>query len=290
MKYMIAGIAGIISLAACTMPAAPVTTSTTLQKTTADLPDVITLAPGPNLLTGQQLSYQNFSNALLHPDPTGSSVDGLRLGTNLSMDVAHAAGVRMLLTNDDSALPITIAHHSTNGGANSGNWITTRTGADLVLMPGQTVVVIVKPVDIVTDPDTQITTFTFHGWAEQHDDSVYGVSAEASPSRSIGTAWQPNAARPTMVIATMSATCELTAAPGEAGRIDLLVGSSNPPTTVVGSVPCANTGIVVVGVASTVTSGGAVTYLVKPGDFVEATTTDTTGSPAYTLSVVEETL
>ncbi len=93
-----------------------------------------------------------------------------------------------------------------------------------------------------------------------------------------------------MVVASLSATCALTLIGGQAGHIDVLVGPTSTPTTVVGSVPCENTGAVVVGVNSTVTTGGAVSFIVRPSDFVKVTTTNMTGTPNYTLAVTEQTL
>ena len=93
-----------------------------------------------------------------------------------------------------------------------------------------------------------------------------------------------------MVVASLSAACSLTLTGGAAGHVDVLVGATSSPTTVIGSVPCGNTGAVVVGVNSTVTTGGVVSYIVRPGDWVKVTTTNTTGTPSYTLAVTEETL
>lgn len=271
-----------------------VKTGSASQGLTIDLPIVINLSSGPNVITGSQLTSNGPSHALVHADSSGSSITGLALGSDLfgpsPADVAGAPGSRIFITNDDSSLPVTIAHHSTGAGADSSDWITTRTGHDVILLPGQTMTLSVNPADYVTDPITQDVSVTFHGWVELRDNAVYGVRSVSTRTPTIGTPWQPSTSRPTQVIASMTAACSISLSGGQEGEIDLLAGASNPPTQIVGKAWCKNTGTVVVGVGGTVGSAGTGIYTANPGDWLEVTTTNTTGTPAYTVSVVEQTL
>lgn len=244
----------------------------------------VDLASGSSLLGASDIGGINQEGWLrIMPDPSGSVITGFRMGFG-SEDVTWFAGAMYSMQNIDASNPVTIAHRSTGDGADGTNWISTYTGRDVELLPGEWITIVS---DVTHDAEFNPT---FHGWQEITDHRAPIVRAQTQPSRSIGTAWQPSTSKHTMVIASLTATCELTLVGGEAGHIDVLVGPTSSPTMVVGSVPCANTGTVVVGISSTVTTGGAVSYLVRPGDWVLVQTTNTTGTPSYTLSVVEETL
>lgn len=106
----------------------------------------------------------------------------------------------------------------------------------------------------------------------------------STPSRSLGTAFQPSTTSVTSVHYSVQIDSTLTVTGGAAGRIELLSDSANPPTTIRASVPGGLTGTVVVGVSLTGTAGGELSYDVPAGDYVLLRTVTVSGTPTYTIT------
>lgn len=112
----------------------------------------------------------------------------------------------------------------------------------------------------------------------------------ANNSRTLGSAFQPSATRPTLVSFSVRVVSALTLAGGAAGRIELRSDSAATPTTVRGRVAGGATGTVVVGISLTDTSEGTLTYLVPAGHFVVLQGVNETATPTYSITAQYETV
>lgn len=201
-------------------------------------------------------------------DASGSVITGINETYYGDRDVA------IWFWNEGST-PVTIAHNNSNSSTN--NRIHLRAGSNLALSPGYGVW-LQALVDWTTDPYTPL------GW---HEIGFHAVdSAVAStPSRSLGTAFQPSTHRLSLVTFSASADCTITLSGGQEGRVELLSDSSNPPTTIRADVAgCRNTGTVVAGITQVVGSRGTASYLVPAGDFVLLRSVNVTGTPSYAIT------
>jgi hypothetical protein len=121
--------------------------------------------------------------------------------------------------------------------------------------------------------------------------AVQGVSSVATPSRSLGSAFQPSATRPVLAIYSARVSCVLTLTSGQAGRVELLSDAANPPTTIRARVAGGCTGTLSVGLALTDTAEAPLVYLVPAAHYVLLRSVNETGTPTYSLTTqAEETL
>ena len=116
-----------------------------------------------------------------------------------------------------------------------------------------------------------------------------GVLSPSTPTRTIGTAFQPSTTQPVAVSYGLRVVSTITITGGQAGRIELRSDSSNPPTTVRGRVAGGATGTAVVGLALTDTAEDTISYIVPTGHFVLLQSVNETGTPTYSITSQVET-
>lgn len=106
----------------------------------------------------------------------------------------------------------------------------------------------------------------------------------STPSRTLGTAFQPSSTRPVDVSYSGRVSCTSTLLGGQAGRLELLSDASNPPTTVRSRVACALSGV-----AATNGVEAPLQYRVPTGHYVLIQSVTETGTPSFTLNTQVET-
>lgn len=126
------------------------------------------------------------------------------------------------------------------------------------------------------------------GWLAMADVGVSNIVATSTPSRSLGTAFQPSTTYTTAVYYSARVSAPLSLAGGAVGRIELLSDSANPPTTVRGRVAAGESGTVVVGISMAGVSEGQLHYIVPVGDYVLLQSVTESGSPTYTITTQTE--
>lgn len=139
-------------------------------------------------------------------------------------------------------------------------------GADFALAPGRTVMI---------EYYADATTGQDHGWQVVQGPGSYGPTSVTTPSRALGTAFQPSTVRPTEVTYSARIVTVLTGV----GRVELVSDSSNPPTTVRARVA---------GGGATNTAEAELHYQVRAGDYVLLRSVTESGSPTYTLTTQTE--
>jgi hypothetical protein len=182
----------------------------------------------------------------------------------------------MIWIANRGAYPIILAHAST--ASTLSNRLALTAGHDEIIAPGR-VVILYAQLDWSSDPSP------FIGFRELTGNGIVDVTATTTPSRSLGTAFQPNATRTTLVTYSASADCTISLSGGQEGRVEILSDSANPPTTVRGDVTgCKATGTVVLGVSEVNGARGTVTYMVPASDYVLLRSVNVTGTPSYALT------
>lgn len=116
----------------------------------------------------------------------------------------------------------------------------------------------------------------------------FGSITETTPSRSLGTAFKPSASAPTFVAYSARVVASLTLSGGQAGRIELLSDTANPPTTVRCRVAGGATGTGLIGLTATNTMEGVLSYLVPTNHFVLLRSVDETSTPTYSITTQSE--
>jgi hypothetical protein len=147
-------------------------------------------------------------------DAGGSTITGL------DSSVYGDRNVGLWFWNEGTT-PIVFANMSSS--STSGNRMHLRAAEDLILPHGYGVL-FTALADWTTDPYTPMGWFEFGFHA-------YDSISTSTPSRSLGTAFRPSTARPTMVTYSASADCTITLTGGQEGRVEILSDSANPPTT-----------------------------------------------------------
>ena len=104
------------------------------------------------------------------------------------------------------------------------------------------------------------------------------VIAVGTRAAAVDTAYQPNTTQDVLVCAPVKIA---TGALG--GKIEAMTDASNPPTTVVGTFSVDS---------ASITAGGQLTFLVKAGNYYKLKTTQTAGTPTFSVigNVYEYTL
>lgn len=230
----------------------------------------ITLSAGNNNSLSTTDCTTNANICELVGNSGGSTLTGL--------DASNFNYTDMVWLRNDGAYPITITHADSSSAA--GNRFLLRGGTAQVLAPGRSL-----RFSLRYDYDNAVLI----GWEDSSENAIYGVESTATPSRTLGTAFRASAVRPVLGTYAASASCAVTLAGGQAGYVEILSDSANPPTTSRGRIAgCTLTGTVVVGVSLTSTVDGALSYLVPTGDYVLIRAVSTTGSPTLTLAASTE--
>lgn len=113
----------------------------------------------------------------------------------------------------------------------------------------------------------------------------------ATPTRVIGTAFQPSATKQTLVSYSVQITCTATIGGNQNGKIELLSDASNPPTTIRATAQNRTAVSLAIALQAINEQTTQLTYLVPAGHFVRLVSTQTTGTPAFAIiSQTEETL
>lgn len=177
---------------------------------------------------------------------------------------------------NEGTYPITIAH--ANAGSSLNNRLHLRAGVDLVLGHGDAVM-LVAIVDWTTDPYTPL------GWHEIGLHARVDTVTTTTPTRVLGTAFQPSTTTARQVAYSASADCTISISGGMEGRVELLSDSANPPTTIRQDITgCKATGTVVLGVSQVIGTRGSASYLVPRGDYVLIRSVNVTGTPTYAIT------
>lgn len=229
-----------------------------------------------DLTAGENNDYepQNTSaSAYYLPNSAGSILTGI--DHNYYND-AEGFIVRNATTG---AATITLKHESTSSVA--GNRFHFRDGQDITLEPGDSVF-LQRAVDYESGGYQQIGT-----------QLAPRISAIANNSRTLGSTFQPSTKRPTLVHYSVTVANTLTLTGGQAGRVELRVGTSSSlsGSDTVARVDAGNTGTLTLGLTLVSTVGGELSYLVPAGDWVEVVGVNVTSTPTYALvAQSEETL
>lgn len=175
---------------------------------------------------------------------------------------------------NSGAYDITIAHN--NSASLVGNRILLKTGADEALRPGYSM-----KLGFACDASAPSQ---WHEFGEYHRPAPVLAVTPSTPSRSLGTAFQPSSTAVVSAHYSVQIDSTLTVTGGAAGRIELLSDGSNPPTTIRASVPGGLTGTAVLGLSVTATAGGELSYDVPAGDYVLLRSVTVSGTPTYTIT------
>lgn len=265
MRHLLASLIGLVVLVGCEV--APTTS-------TAHQPGVITtisqsvLAAGNNNDWSDTPNYgcqYNSTHCLLVGTSPGSTITGLD-------HTFFSGGSFAVWLMNDGAVPVTIANNSNLSAA--ANRIFTRSGEDVILAPGYGIWIA-----SLIDWDT-FMPIAFR----EIDMNAVDTVVHSTPSRSLGTAFQPSLSRITHVCYSVQIDWTLTLAGGQTGRAEILSDASNPPTTIRGSVAGGQTGTLVVGVSLAGPGGGQLCALVRPKDWVLVRGVNVVGTPTFTIT------
>lgn len=119
----------------------------------------------------------------------------------------------------------------------------------------------------------------------------FSTVTPSTPSRTIGTAFQPSATNAVFCLYSIQIACTASLTGGQAGQVQLLSDASNPPTTVRATIANQNTSSLTIGLTVVNNQTATLPYLVPIGHYVKLVSTNTTGTPTYTMvAQTEETL
>lgn len=217
------------------------------------------------LSAGDNNDVDMISLMLLEAHASGSRLTGVT-------QPGQGEGITIVIRNQSTTRPLTLAHQNT--GSTQGNRFRLYNGRDLVLAPYEMVWL---EWDVADDC-----------WIALDDGSLRGVVSTSTSTRALATAFQPSVLRPTMGYYSARIVSTITLSGGEAGRIELLSDSANPPTTVRGRCAGGATGTVVLGLSLNDTAECQLSYLVPAGDYVLLRSVTESGTPAYSLTAQAE--
>lgn len=254
-------LAMLIFAAACQGAGSPTSQAATPELSLGDNPQ-ITLAAGNN----NDYFYDNETTQEMVTASGGSTVTGL--------DYTGFYGGDTIIIRNAGTAPLTLA--SDSGLSMGVNQFHFPGGKDVVLQRGDAM--------WIQDDADDLGGWWPVGPVES------GMPTITTPSRTLGTAFQPSTTKNTLVHYTVSITTALTVSGGQSGRVDLWVGptSSLSSSNSVAAVSSALTGTVVIGVAMGQVGGGELSYEVPRGYWAELSTTNVTGSPTYAITEQSE--
>lgn len=112
-----------------------------------------------------------------------------------------------------------------------------------------------------------------------------------TPARTLNTAYQPSASKDTYISVTVDVGATLSLTGGQTGTVTLEYADDSGITTNVKTVQSSvngNTGTLTVGLSLTQTATCSLNGIIPAGKFVRIRTTNTTGTPTFTLRAVQE--
>lgn len=119
----------------------------------------------------------------------------------------------------------------------------------------------------------------------------FSTVTPSTPTRAIGTVFQPSATNAVLGMYSIQISCTASLTGGQAGQVQLLSDASNPPTTVRATIANQNTSGLTIGLTVVNNQTTTLPYLVPIGHYVKLVSTNTTGTPSYTMvSQTEEVL
>lgn len=111
----------------------------------------------------------------------------------------------------------------------------------------------------------------------------FSTVTPSTPTRAIGTAFQPSATNAALCIYSIQIACTASLSGGQAGQVQLLSDAANPPTTVRSTIANQNTSALTIGLTVVNNQTATLSYLVPIGHYVKLVSTNTTGTPTYTM-------
>lgn len=119
----------------------------------------------------------------------------------------------------------------------------------------------------------------------------FSTVTPSTPTRTIGTAFQPSTTNAALCLYSIQIACTASLIGGQAGQVQLLSDASNPPTTIRATIANQNTSGLTIGLTVVNNQTAMLTYLVPSGHYVKLVSTNTTGTPSYSMvSQTEEVL
>lgn len=171
----------------------------------------------------------------------------------------------------------------------AGNIINDGDTADLLTFENGDTWYTSNDITTIAIPHAEVDRGTGVGEWQAIEDGVWPPNFSIStPTRAIGTAFQPSTTRPVLVSYSARVASTLNVSGGASGRIELRCDASNPPTTVRKRVAGGLTGTVVAGIAVTDIAEGDMSVLVPPGHYVLLQSVNEIGTPTYSLLAQSE--
>lgn len=254
-------IALIHALLACTQPDTPasVTTAAPLLDLGEDV--WVTMASGNTddftLTTGTPHGWYTFV-----PNASGSRLTGI------NTDYVQA-GQSLYLRNGSTTTPLVIGHQDTH--SIDYNRFSLPYGRDFTLAPERGVWV-----EWWTHDGATV------GWTVDVGPGFYDVTSTATPSHTLGNAWQNTTNRPVLGSYSLRIASTQSLIGGAAGRVELAIGpTSGSQTTICGRVAGGNAGVTASG-ADTVE--GSVSCMIPAGWWGILRSTNEVGTPTYSIT------
>lgn len=111
----------------------------------------------------------------------------------------------------------------------------------------------------------------------------FGTVTPSTPTRTIGTAFQPSATNAVLCIYSIQIACTASLTGGQTGTVQLLSDASNPPTTVRATIGNQNTSTLTIGLTIVNNQTATLSYLVPIGQYVKLVSANVTGTPTFTM-------
>lgn len=106
-------------------------------------------------------------------------------------------------------------------------------------------------------------------------DTINMPLSVATPTRTMGTAFQPSATRPVLCVYTVQIAAAFSLTSGQTGTVQFLSDSANPPTVIRNVTSSGLTGSLTIGLNMTNTQQAVIVYLVPAGDWVKLVSSGT---------------
>lgn len=129
--------------------------------------------------------------------------------------------------------------------------------------------------------------------AYSRDDHVHPLPTVATsiPSRTLNSAgFQPSTTKVVLVTYSVRITCTASLAGGQDGKIELMSDSNSTPTTVRATAQNRNSVSLAIALTAVNEQTTCLTYLVPIGHYIRLTSTQTTGTPAFSIVSQTETV
>lgn len=123
--------------------------------------------------------------------------------------------------------------------------------------------------------------------------NIFGLRSFAQPSRSLNSSFQISTTRDAIVNYTVDIAATLSLTTGQAGTVALKYADDSGMTTNVVTVQSSvngNAGTLAIGLGLTQTATAALSGIIPAGKYVKLVTTNTTGTPTFTMRAAQEVL